>query len=77
MARPDDDYNKSIVTADVNRPGADVHAVAFARAALGIHWPRATAIDALFVDMKPRPCANPAYPGKTFGSNAAAWWGYQ
>jgi hypothetical protein len=28
------------------------------------------------MDMKPRPCANPAYAGKAFGSNAAAWWGY-
>ncbi|MEL7069863.1 MAG: acetamidase/formamidase family protein [Cyanobacteria bacterium J06581_3] len=24
----------------------------------------------------PRPSANPEYEGKTFGSNAAAWWGY-
>lgn len=24
----------------------------------------------------PRPCANPKYPGKTYGCNAAAWWGY-
>ena len=28
------------------------------------------------MDVKPRPCANPAYPGKSFGSNAAAWWGF-
>ena len=26
--------------------------------------------------MKPRPCANPQYKGKSFGSNAAAWWGF-
>jgi acetamidase/formamidase len=26
--------------------------------------------------VKPRPCANPAYQGKSFGSNAAAWWGF-
>jgi acetamidase/formamidase len=26
--------------------------------------------------VSPRPCANPAYKGKTFGSNAAAWWGF-
>ena len=26
--------------------------------------------------MAPRPSGNPAYAGKTFGSNAAAWWGF-
>ena len=26
--------------------------------------------------MKARPCANPQFPGKSFGSNAAAWWGF-
>jgi acetamidase/formamidase len=26
--------------------------------------------------VKPRPCANPAHMGKSFGSNAAAWWGF-
>jgi acetamidase/formamidase len=26
--------------------------------------------------VKPRPSANPNYPGKAFGSNAAAWWGF-
>ena len=25
---------------------------------------------------KPRPCANPSYAGRSFGSNAAAWWGF-
>lgn len=29
------------------------------------------------LDMYPRPCANPKYKGKTFGTNIAAWWGYQ
>ena len=29
------------------------------------------------MDVKPRPSANPAYAGKSFGSNAAAWWGFQ
>jgi hypothetical protein len=24
----------------------------------------------------PRPSANPQYKGKSFGSNAAAWWGF-
>ena len=28
------------------------------------------------LDLAPRPSANPEYEGKTFGSNAAAWWGY-
>ena len=35
--------------------------------------------DILEVDIleaMPRPSANPDYAGKTFGSNAAAWWGY-
>jgi len=26
--------------------------------------------------VRPRPSANPAHKGKTFGSNAAAWWGF-
>lgn len=30
-----------------------------------------------FLDIRPRPCANPAFKGKAFASNAAAWWGYQ
>jgi acetamidase/formamidase len=33
-------------------------------------------LEVRIVDVKPRPCANPAYRGKTFGSNAAAWWGF-
>ena len=28
------------------------------------------------LDIKPRPSGNPAHAGKTFGSNAAAWWGF-
>ena len=28
------------------------------------------------LDIAPRPSGNPAYAGKTFGSNAAAWWGF-
>ena len=28
------------------------------------------------LDVAPRPSGNPAYAGKTFGSNAAAWWGF-
>ena len=30
-----------------------------------------------FLDIRPRPCANPAYAGKAFASNASAWWGFQ
>lgn len=33
-------------------------------------------LEVRIIDVAPRPCANPAYKGKTFGSNAAAWWGY-
>jgi acetamidase/formamidase len=28
------------------------------------------------LDVAPRPSANPEYEGRTFGSNAAAWWGF-
>lgn len=34
-------------------------------------------LEVRIVDVVPRPCRNPAYAGKTFGSNAAAWWGFQ
>src|SRR5438270_1949217 len=33
-------------------------------------------IELRIIDVSPRPCANPQYPGKAFGSNAAAWWGF-
>jgi acetamidase/formamidase len=33
-------------------------------------------LEVRILDVKPRPCANPAYRGKTYGSNAAAWWGF-
>ena len=33
-------------------------------------------LEVRILDVQPRPCANPAHPGKSFGSNAAAWWGY-
>ncbi len=29
------------------------------------------------LDIRPRPCANPAFKGKAFASNASAWWGFQ
>jgi acetamidase/formamidase len=34
-------------------------------------------LEVRIIDVKPRPCANPLYAGKSFGSNAAAWWGFQ
>ena len=33
-------------------------------------------IEVQILDTALRPSANPEYRGKTFGSNAAAWWGY-
>jgi acetamidase/formamidase len=33
-------------------------------------------IEVRILDVKPRECCNPAYKGKTFGSNAAARWGF-
>ena len=33
-------------------------------------------LEVRIIDVRPRPCANPAYKGKAFGSNAAAWWGF-
>jgi acetamidase/formamidase len=33
-------------------------------------------LEVRILDVKPRPCANPEFAGKSFGSNAAAWWGY-
>jgi acetamidase/formamidase len=33
-------------------------------------------LEVRIVDVKPRPCANPQHKGKSFGSNAAAWWGF-
>jgi acetamidase/formamidase len=33
-------------------------------------------LEVRILDMKPRPSGNPEFAGKTFGSNAAAWWGY-
>jgi acetamidase/formamidase len=34
-------------------------------------------LEVRILDMYPRPCANPEYEGKAFGTNIAAWWGYQ
>jgi acetamidase/formamidase/AraC-like DNA-binding protein len=34
-------------------------------------------LEVQIVDIWPRPCANPVFAGKSFGSNAAAWWGFQ
>ena len=33
-------------------------------------------LEVRIIDVKPRPCANPKFKGKSFGSNAAAWWGF-
>lgn len=33
-------------------------------------------LEVRIIDVAPRPCANPLYRGKTFGSNAAANWGF-
>lgn len=33
-------------------------------------------LEVRILDCVPRPCANPDHAGKSFGSNAAAWWGY-
>lgn len=33
-------------------------------------------LEVRIVDVTPRPSANPRYKGKSFGSNAAAWWGF-
>jgi len=33
-------------------------------------------IEVRILDVSPRECCNPSYKGKTFGSNAAAWWGF-
>ena len=30
-------------------------------------------LEVRIIDVRPRPCANPQYKGKSFGSNAAAW----
>jgi acetamidase/formamidase len=33
-------------------------------------------LEVRIIDVIPRPSANPQYKGKSFGSNAAAWWGF-
>jgi hypothetical protein len=33
-------------------------------------------LEVRIIDVRPRPSANKAYKGKSFGSNAAAWWGF-
>jgi acetamidase/formamidase len=34
-------------------------------------------LEVRIVDVKPRGSSNPAFAGRAFGSNAAAWWGFQ
>jgi hypothetical protein len=33
-------------------------------------------IEVRILDVIPRGCSNPAFQGRAFGSNAAAWWGF-
>ena len=33
-------------------------------------------LEVRILDVKPRGCRNPAFAGRAFGSNAAAWWGF-
>jgi len=33
-------------------------------------------LEVRIVDVQPRGCRNPAFKGRAFGSNAAAWWGF-
>ena len=33
-------------------------------------------LEVRIIDVSPRPSANPKYKGKSFGVNAAAWWGF-
>jgi acetamidase/formamidase len=33
-------------------------------------------LEVRIVDVQPRGCRNPAFAGRAFGSNAAAWWGF-
>jgi acetamidase/formamidase/AraC-like DNA-binding protein len=33
-------------------------------------------VEVRILDLHPRPCANPSFAGRAFGSNAAAWWGF-
>ena len=33
-------------------------------------------LEVRIIDVRPRASANPSFPGKAFGSNAAAWWGF-
>lgn len=33
-------------------------------------------LEVRILDLQPRPSANPDYSGRSFGSNAAAWWGF-
>src|SRR5690349_9956468 len=74
----------------VNRRGAGpIDASLFGRGAgegLGVHIctgpvyvrgaEEGDVIELRIIDVTPRPCANPKFKGKSFGSNAAAWWGF-
>jgi acetamidase/formamidase len=74
----------------VNRRGAGpVDASLFGRGAgegLGVHIctgpvyvkgaEEGDVLEVRIIDVVPRACANPLYQGRSFGSNAAAWWGF-
>ncbi|MHB1657058.1 MAG: acetamidase/formamidase family protein [Burkholderiales bacterium] len=72
----------------VNRRGiGDINAAVGAGGGLGVHIctgpvyikdaSPGDVLEVRIIDVKPRPSANPIYQGKTFGSNAAANWGFQ
>jgi hypothetical protein len=58
------------LTASCSDEGFGVHICTVRGAELG------DILEVRIMDVKPRPCANPAYAGKAFGSNTAAWWDY-
>ena len=71
----------------VNRRGAgDINAAVGAGGGSGVHICTGPVhingalpgdvLEVRILDVKPRPCANPLYQGQTFGSNAAANWGF-
>lgn len=71
----------------IDRRGAgDMRAAVGAGGGLGVHictgpvYVRGAepgdVLEVRIVDVRPRPCANPLHVGKTYGSNAAANWGF-
>lgn len=84
-------YHWTAEAKNVNRRGAGpMNAAIFGRGAgegFGVHictgpvYVRGAEpgdiLEVQILDIRPRPCANPRFAGKAFGSNAAAWWGFQ